>query len=173
MSSDVFDRFQYGPVTLRVTFALAAAEAVKSQTMPYPNAPTQISDLGICYSNQGHSFLACRAVVRRTPHWAYISDVGSYDGDCELGRPKAGSPHGTWAGSLQQSWADVNISPVDVTFIRPNGWSSEPMEGGRQWSFCPNSPLTVTEYQLQGRTTFDFIVKNFTIPPVGVASPSN
>jgi hypothetical protein len=169
MDTSTFDRFQYSPVALHVTFAITEVHATSITTVPIPAAAAVIPGLGICSSNHNHSFLLCRSVVRQTP-LTYVSETGSTTGDCTTGQPTASPVRGTWSGSTQRQLSYSAFNPISISTIRWGGW--EP-ENAPHWRLCPDSPLTLTQYRVVDRTTVELVLPNFTLPPVATVNSAN
>jgi hypothetical protein len=76
----------------------------------------------------------------------------------------AGVQGDAWAGSLESSPADFGIAPIQSpSIVLSNGTR---MEGDKSESrhLCPGTPVTFTEYNLVGRTQYDFTIPDFRLP---------
>jgi hypothetical protein len=169
MSRAFFDQVRSTPVTLHFTVALTRVRAGNVRSIPLPMQDFSVPDFGIC-SPQADVFhsrffgIACRFALHQ-PKLTYIS-ARWMDSPCSASQPglDAGVQGDAWIGSLESSPADFAIAPVWSPSI--NLSNATKMEGNKPESryLCPGTPVTFTEYNLVGRTQYDFTIPDFRFP---------
>jgi hypothetical protein len=169
MSRAFFDQVRSKPVTLHFTVALTRVRAGNVRSIPLPMQDFPVPDFGIC-SPQADVFhsrffgIACRFALHQ-PKLTYIS-ARWQDSPCSASQPHldTGVQGDAWMGSLESSPADFAIAPVWSPSI--NLSNATKMEGNKPESryLCPGTPVTFTEYNLAGRTQYDFTIPDFRFP---------
>jgi hypothetical protein len=169
MSRAFFDQVRSTPVTLHFTVALTQVRAGNARSIPLPTEDFSVPDFGIC-SPQTDLFhrqffgIACRFALHQ-PRLTYISARWP-DSPCSALQPdpNTGVPGDAWIGSLETSPADFAIAPIWSppiglsNGIKVEGAKSEPRH------LCPGTPVTFTQYNLVGRTQYDFTIPDFRFP---------
>jgi hypothetical protein len=169
ISRAFFDQARSTPVTLHFTVALTRVRAGDVRSIPLPTQGFSVPDFGIC-SPQADVFhsrflgVACRFALHQ-PKLTYIR-AGWRDDPCSASQPDldTGVQGDAWIGSLESSPADFAIAPVwSPSIALSNGTK---MEGAKPVSryLCPGTPVTFTEYNLVGRTQYDFTIPDFRFP---------
>jgi hypothetical protein len=165
MSRATYNKFQSTPVTLRIEFAVTRLQADKVTTVAFPTSEVAVPDFGICFSNEQHSFLFCRSVVRQRRLTAV--DAHWTNGPCGGGaQAQPSSEEISWTGELEPSielpLPSVETSNMGIVLdpsIRQSAKENE-------WRICPGSPMTLTQYHLVDRTTVNLTLSSFTLPPI-------
>jgi hypothetical protein len=169
MSRAFFDQVRSTPVTLHFTVALTRVQAGNVRSIPLPTQDFPVPDFGICapLADVFHSRffgIACRFALHQ-PKLTYIS-ARWMDSPCTSSQPgpDTGVQGDAWIGSLESSPADFAIAPVWSPSI--NLSNATKMEGNNPESryLCPGTPVTFTEYNLVGRTQYDFTIPDFRFP---------
>ena len=169
MSRAFFDQVRSTPVTLHFTVALTRVQAGKVRSIPLPAQDFSVPDFGNC-SPQVDFFhsqffgIACRFALHQ-PRLTYISALWA-DGPCSASQPhpNTGVQGDAWIGSLENSPAEFGIAPIQSPAIvlsngaKMEGSKSEPRH------LCPGTPVTFTQYNLVGRTQYDFTIPDFRFP---------
>jgi hypothetical protein len=168
MDRAFFDQVSASPVTLHFTVAYTLVRAGKESSIPLPAQDFSVPDFGFCSPQPDpmrRQFLGitCRFAMHQ-PKLTYIS-VRWTDGPCTTSPdPKTGVPGDAWIGWLNSSPAEFGISPILTPPIDlSNGTKGE----GRQSEprhLCPGTPVTFTQYNLAGKTQYDFTIPNFHLP---------
>jgi len=169
MSRAFFDQVRSTPVTLHFTVALTRVQAGNVRSIPLPTQDFSVPDFGIC-SPQADVFhsrffgIACRFALHQ-PNLTYIR-ARWMDSPCSASQPglDTGVQGDAWMGSLESSPADFGIAPVwSPSIALSNGTK---MEGNQPESryLCPGTPVTFTQYNLVGRTQYDFTIPDFRFP---------
>jgi hypothetical protein len=169
MSRVFFDDVRSTPVTLHFTMAITQAQASNVRRIPLPARDFSVADFGICspetdwFSRQFFG-IDCRFALRQ-PKLTYIS-VRWTDGPCPASQPgpNTGIEGDAWVGTLEQSPADFGISPVwNPSTALSNATK---IEGNKpeQRHLCPGTPLTFTQFNMVGRTQYDFTIPDFRFP---------
>jgi hypothetical protein len=169
MSRAFFDQVRSMPVTLHFTVALTRVQAGNLRSIPLPMQDFSVHDFGICspLTDMFHSRLfgiACRFALHQ-PRLTYITARWS-DSPCSASQPglDSGVQGDAWIGSLETSPADFAISPVWSPSI--NLSNATKMEGNKPESryLCPGTPVTFTQYNMVGRTQYEFTIADFRFP---------
>jgi hypothetical protein len=169
MSRAFFDQVRSTPVTLHFTVALTRAQAGKVRSIPLPAQDFSVPDFGNC-SPQADLFhsqffgIACMFALHQ-PGLTYISTRWA-DSPCSASQPdlNTGVQGDAWIGSLENSPAEFGIAPIRSPAIvlsneaKVEGNKSEPRH------LCPGTPVTFTQYNLVGRTQYDFTIPDFRLP---------
>jgi hypothetical protein len=144
-------------------------QAGNVRSIPLPMQDFSVPDFGIC-SPQTDLFysrffgIACRFALHQ-PRLTYIR-VRWADRPCSTSRtaPDTGVPGDGWVGSLESSPADFGIAPIQSPSIALSNGTK--MEGNKPEAryLCPGSPVTFTEYNMVGRTQYDFTIPDFRFP---------
>ena len=170
MSRAFFDQVRSTPVTLHFTVALTRVQAGNARSIPLPAQDFSVPDFGICSPQPDlfHQsiFRNCLQVCP-APTQAYVYQRA-------LGRTvraqhrslilNTGVQGDAWIGSLETSPADFGIAPIWSPSIglsngiKVEGAKSEPRH------LCPGTPVTFTQYNLVGRTQYDFTIPDFRFP---------
>jgi hypothetical protein len=169
VSRGFFDQVRSTPVTLHFTVALTQVRAGNARSLPLPMQDFSVPDFGIC-SPQADVFhrqifgIACRFALHQ-PRLTYISARWP-DSPCSTPQPdpNTGVQGDAWIGSLETSPADFAIAPIwSPSIVLSNGTK---VEGGKSESrhLCPGTPVTFTQYNLVGRTQYDFTIPDFRFP---------
>jgi hypothetical protein len=169
MSRAFFDQVRSTPVTLHFTVALTRVQAGKVTSIPLPAQDFSVPDFGNC-SPQGDLFhsqffgIACRFALHQ-PRLTYISARWA-DSPCSASQPdlNTGVQGDAWIGSLENSPAEFGIAPIlSPSIMLSNGTK---VEGNKSESrhLCPGTPVTFTQYNLVGRTQYDFTIPDFRFP---------
>jgi hypothetical protein len=168
MNRAFFDQVSAAPVTLHFRVGLTQVRAGNARSIPLPTQDFAVPDFGICSpqpdrSHRQYSGIACRFALHQ-PGLTYIS-VHWADGACTAAQDlTAGVPGDAWTGSLDDSPAEFGISSVLNPSIslsnsaKGEGRESEPRH------LCPGTPVTFTQYNLKGKTEYDFTIPNFQLP---------
>jgi hypothetical protein len=169
MSRAFFDHVRSTPVTLHFTVALTRVQAGNVRSIPLPTQDFSVPDFGIC-SPQADVFhsrffgIACRFALHQ-PNLTYIR-ARWMDSPCAASQPgpDTGVQGDAWIGSLESSPADFGIAPVRSPSINLSNGTK--MEGNQPESryLCPGTPVTFIQYNLVGRTQYDFTIPDFRFP---------
>jgi hypothetical protein len=169
MNRAFFDQVRSTPVTLHFTVALTRVQAGNMRSIPLPAQDFTVPDFGIC-SPQADFFhsqlagIACRFALHQ-PRLTYISAHWA-DGPCSASQPglNTGVEGDAWSGSLENSPADFAIAPIwSPAIMLSNGTKGEGSKSEPRY-LCPGTPVTFTQYNLLGRTQYDFTIPDFRFP---------
>jgi hypothetical protein len=169
MSRAFFDQVRSTPVTLHFTVALTRVQAGNAKSIPLPTQDFSVPDFGNC-SPQADLFhsqffgVACRFALHQ-PRLTYISTRWA-DGPCSASHPdlNMGVQGGAWVGSVENSPATFGIAPIRSQSIALSNGTK--VEGNKFESrhLCLGTPVTFTQYNLVGRTQYDFTIPDFRLP---------
>lgn len=172
ISRPFYEQVKSMPLTMRITFAVTQLRAGATSTVPLVQGNTSVPGLGICQLSGSGGFLGCRFPLRQ-PRLSLVSSVLSEVPCVQVSSNEpAGVPGQTWIGSLDDSPADFGL-----TSVWDSSLSLAKAEDGfamgdfyRNHGLCPGSPLTVTRYEIAGRTQTDLTITGLKVterPPFG------
>jgi hypothetical protein len=153
MRPEEYERFERGPVTLRITFALSRYQADAVMNTVFPETEAAIPGIGICAPQPGRrQSLYCRAplggpkLTRMTVDWSRIS--------CDSPQAAGNAPeHG-----------DQWLTQDGPAFILNSVWTRDMWFGDEKDHVCPGSPVTVTHYHPLDRTQMEITLQNIVLP---------
>jgi hypothetical protein len=166
MNRAIFDQIKAAPVTLHFTVALTLVRAGKQTSIPLPTQDFSVPDFGLC-SPQPDPFhrqifgIACRFALHQ-PRLTYIS-VRWADGQCPADS-NSGVAGDAWMGALVDSPAESGISPVLNPGINLSNETKGEEPEAEHRHLCPGTPVTFTQYNLAGKTQYDFTLSDFRLP---------
>jgi hypothetical protein len=169
MSRAFFDQVRSTPVTLHFTVALTRVRAGEVRSIPLPTQDFSVPDFGNC-SPQTDLFhsqffgIACRFALHQ-PRLTYISARWA-DSPCPASQPdlNTGVEGDAWIGSVENSPAEFGIAPIrSPSIVLSNGTKGEGAKSEPR-HMCPATPVTFTQYNLVGRTRYDFSIPDFRFP---------
>jgi hypothetical protein len=175
MPRQIYEQFRNAPASLRITFAVDQAHAVRNTTIALPGSRFEVPGFGMCTPITGWDGqpitigIGCLSPLRQ-PDLTYIT--AQWRDNCHSSDSNAQSAitgYG-WAGSLDSAPADFNLVSVwQVPMSFTNSWRySDQLVHMRQ--LCPGAPLSFTTYKLESRTRIDLSVPDFRLPELSQAT---
>jgi hypothetical protein len=176
MRRSVYDQFKAGPVTLRISVAVAMARESSEWTMAMPAGDFAVAGFGVCRPEhwilRPDEFMGilCRSAMNQ-PQLTYVSALWS-SGGCKGGAGANAKQMTTsgWMGVLDPEPAGLGITSV---------WAvsgSLPMPGppmrrpelDEEYSLCAGTPVQFTQYRPAGRLREDVTIQDFRLPELAI-----
>jgi hypothetical protein len=168
LSPETFDRFNGGPVMLKIEFGISRYENGATTRLTFPSGDAAIPGVGFCAPQtdfegriQGSPMLRCRSVIDDMPLiYATATTSNVACGESPLpGQSEAKAIGGAW---VRNRWGAAGLSPVEHFSLF---FGSAGTPDGSRWYLCPGAAMTVTPYHLADRGRASITIPNFQFPP--------
>jgi hypothetical protein len=176
MRRSVYDQFKAGPVTLRISVAVAKARESSESTMALPAGDFAVAGFGVCRPEHWmlrpdeYMGLMCRSAMNQ-PQLTYVSALWT-SGGCKGGAAANAKQVTTsgWMGELDPEPAGLGVTSV---------WAvsgSLPMPGppmrnpelNQEFSLCAGTPVQMTQYRQMARVREEVTISGFQLPELAL-----